>query len=79
MTVTDGDMDSPRRLLEEARDELLVVMRSPGTLAKELPAVVRELRMVLAELHSLPSSKKDTPTDEIAARREERRRKAAGE
>jgi hypothetical protein len=79
---------SRRELLELLRDELLSRIEAPGSCdnenhgsvdARELPALSRELRLVLAELDGIPSAKSDAPADEIAQRREERRLKAAGE
>lgn len=46
---------------------------------KDLPPLVRELRMVLAELDGLPDAKATTVADEIAARRDARRKAASGE
>ncbi len=76
--MTVGDGDAHRRLLEESRDELVSAIRE-CRYQKDLPPLIRELRMVIGELEGRPSAKRDTPTDEIARRREERRRKAAGE
>lgn len=74
--MTEGDGTSHRQLLEESRDELVAAIRS-YKYAKDLPPLVRELRQVIDTLDGLPSGRRDTPADEIAARREERRRKAA--
>lgn len=66
-----------REVLTDLRDRLLAAC--PAAEIKELPALSRELRQVLAELDALPSGEKKAPADEIAKRREERRRKASGE
>lgn len=47
--------------------------------ARELPGLAREVRATLAELDAMPSPKSESRTDEVAKRREARRRKAAGE
>lgn len=64
-------------LLELLRDQL--VIKADLADSKDLPGVSRELRMVLAEIDVIPSANAKTQTDEIAKRRDERRRKAAGE
>lgn len=64
-------------LLESSRDRLLQEIDEAN--ATELPALSRELRAVLSEIDGIPSAEKTAPADEIAKRREERRRKAAGE
>lgn len=81
-------MPGRRELLEQLRDELAARLAARAACDnddhgrigdKELPAISRELRMVLAELDAIPSTKKNAPTDEIAARYERRRQKAAGQ
>jgi hypothetical protein len=78
---------SRRDLLELLRDELLAKIEDRSSCdnenhgvvdARELPAVSRELRLVLAELDAIPAEKSNAPADEIGTRRAERRRKAAG-
>lgn len=66
-----------RTILERLRDDLLGAI--PDAKTNELAALSRELRQVVAELDGLPDGKAVAPTDEIARRREERRRKAASE
>lgn len=73
--MTESPLDR-RNLLEFSRDQLLSAI-DQCRYQKDLPPLIRELRMVLSELDGLPSAKQDTPADEIAARRKERRRKAA--
>ncbi len=77
-----------RELLELLRDELVARVEDRGSCdnenhgradSREIPAISRELRMVLAELDAIPEAGSKAPADEIARRREERRRKAAGE
>jgi len=77
-----------REILEAARDELVKRLHGRGGCDNEdhgavtdvaLPGLLRELRQVLAELDALPSGQRKAPADEISKRREERRRKAAGE
>lgn len=69
-------MASRREILESLRDELWSAV--DDATVKDLPAVARELRMILAELEGIPSAKADTPADEIAKKREARRRTATG-
>lgn len=70
------------------RDELTARIEDRGSCdnenhgradSRELPAISRELRMVLAELDAMPEAGSNAPADEIARRREERRKKAVGE
>jgi hypothetical protein len=77
-----------REILEAARNELVKRLDRRGGCDNEdhgivtdaaLPGLLRELRQVLAELDALPSGQKETPADEIAKRREDRRRRAAGD
>lgn len=63
--------------LEGLRDRLDEEIQ--GADARELPALARELRQVLAELDALPVPDSKAPADEIAKRRAARRRKASGE
>ncbi|HZE32839.1 MAG TPA: hypothetical protein VE198_15550 [Actinoallomurus sp.] len=81
-------MAARRDILETLRDEIRSRLEGRGgcdnedhhgVTDRELPGLARELRLLLSELDGLPSEKKDAPADEIAERREERRRKAAGE
>lgn len=78
--MTDGGVSPVNRryLLEFSRDQLLSAI-DECRYQKDLPPLVRELRMVLAELDALPTERADAPADEIARQREARRRKAAGE
>lgn len=69
-------MTSRREILATLRDELVSAVDAASV--KDLPAVCRELRLVLAELDGLPSAKADAPADEIEKRREARRRAATG-
>jgi hypothetical protein len=66
-----------RTILESLLDQLKGAV--PAADLKELPALSRELRQTLAELDALPDAKATAPADEIARRRDERRRKASGE
>ncbi len=66
-----------RELLESSRDRLVQEIDEAN--ATELPALSRELRAVLSEIDAIPSANAKAPADEISKRREERRRKAAGE
>lgn len=68
-------MATRRELLELLQDELIV--RVDQADAKDLPALSRELRMVLGELDAIPDEKSNSPADEVARQREERRRRAA--
>jgi hypothetical protein len=77
-----------RELLELLRDELLGQIENDGACdnenhggvsAKELPAISRELRLVLAELDGIPAVDSKAPADEIAKKRAARRKQAAGE
>ena len=65
VTRLEGDRD----LLEAA-----MVAATPGTLA----GLVREHRMVLAELDSLAAPKKGSTRDQLAEKREARKSGAAG-
>ncbi|GAB1642545.1 hypothetical protein [Krasilnikovia sp. MM14-A1259] len=68
-------MAGRREILESLRDQLIAAC--PASELKELPALSRELRQVLAELDAIPDGKAKAPADEIAKRRADRRRKAA--
>ncbi len=70
-------MASRREDLEALRARL--VAEAAEADVRDLPAVSRELRAVWADLETLPAAEGTVPADEIARRREERRRKAAGE
>lgn len=70
-------MADRRTILETLRDQLLASI--PAAELRELPALSRELRQTIAELDALPDASSVAPADEIARRREDRRRKAAGE
>lgn len=76
-----------REILEAARDELVKRLEDRGGCDNEdhgrvsdvaLPALLRELRLVLAEIDGIPSGKAEAPADEIAKRREARRKAASG-
>jgi hypothetical protein len=80
-------MAGRRELLEAARDELAKRLGERGGCDNEdhgivsdaaLPGLIRELRLVLAELDGIPSAKAEAPADEIAKRRAERRKAASG-
>jgi hypothetical protein len=68
---------SRRQILETLRDQL--IDECSQAVGKDLAPLARELRQVVAELDGIPDATAKAPTDEIAARRDERRRKAAGE
>lgn len=70
-------MGSRREILETLRDQL--VDECGQAVGKDLAPLARELRQTLAELDGIPSAKAEAPADEIGQRREERRRKAAGQ
>jgi len=81
-------MKARREILESARDELVKRLEDRGSCDNEnhgrvadaaLPGLIRELRQILAELDAIPSGAAMAPADEIGKRREDRRRKAAGE
>lgn len=75
MPISGGNPQVSRvGLLEAARDRLVAEIEGCG--ARELPAIVRELRMVTAELAALDGddSGKGTGTvDDLAAKRRARR------
>lgn len=73
---TESVPQSQRDLLEMGRDQLVTAILQ-CRYQKDLPPLVRELRMILAELEGLPDAKVVTRTDEIAARREARRKAAS--
>lgn len=68
-------MATRRDDLEALRDLLRTGL--PEAKVSELPALSRELRMVLAELDGLPEVGSTAPADEIARKRLERRQQAA--
>lgn len=70
-------MADRRETLEDLRARLLAAI--PEAELKELAALSREVRQILADLDGLPSADAKAPADEIARRREDRRRRAAGE
>jgi hypothetical protein len=66
-----------RQALEALRDRLAAAADEADD--RDLPALSRELRMVWQALDELPATgAKASAPDQIAQRREERRRKAAG-
>jgi hypothetical protein len=70
-------MTTRRKALEEIRDVLtrsLAETEDP----RDLTALARELRATWAELDGIPVADSQAPADEIARRREERRRQASG-
>jgi hypothetical protein len=74
-TLGRSPMVTRREALEALRDRLT---DETGVIeGKDLPPLSRELRAIWAELDALPSEDSKAPADEIAARREERRRQAA--
>jgi hypothetical protein len=66
-----------RQTLERLCDRLMT--ECDKAFGKDLAPLSRELRQTIAELDGLPDVNAKAPTDEIAKRRNERRRKAAGE
>jgi hypothetical protein len=62
--------------LETLRDRLVVELEDAE--GRDVAPIARELRMVLNELDSLPATRKESPVDQLAARRSSRRKKAAG-
>ncbi|HUG50571.1 MAG TPA: hypothetical protein VLZ78_06195 [Terrimesophilobacter sp.] len=70
MTTTPEPTDRAR--LEAVRDRLEAVLGDPGTPARDLAAVSREYRQVLAKLAETTPSSGTSKLDEIAARRRKR-------
>lgn len=70
-------MSDHRRRLEAIRDRLTEELDESA--GRDLAPLARELRAVLAELESLPVPDSKAPADEIAKRRNDRRRRASGE
>jgi hypothetical protein len=71
-------MTTRREALEEIRDRLTETM-SVTEDPRDLTALAKELRATWAELDGIPATDSQAPADEIAQRREERRRQAAGQ
>jgi hypothetical protein len=69
-----------REILQEQRERLFGVFRSELVEAKDLPALSRELRQVLAELETLEEPVDSDLDDEVDRKRQERlaRSEAAG-
>lgn len=66
-----------RELLETLRKRLMDELDSCE--GRDLAPLSRELRAIAVELDALPVPQSTAPADEIARRREDRRKKAAGE
>lgn len=72
-------MTTHREALEHLRDTLTAELASDMCRPNDAAALSRELRAVWAELEALPAADSKAPADEIARRRERRRKRAAGE
>lgn len=90
--VAAADPSSRRALLEAIRDRLIAELDGDAGHrrsceckcgvppdARTVPTLAKELRELIRELDGLPVPNATAPADEIARRRDERRRKAAGE
>lgn len=64
-----------RSSLEALRDFLA---RQLETAERDVPALARQLREVMAELDALPNPMEKSPVDELTKKRAARRSKAAG-
>ena len=63
-----------RASLEALRD---LLARQLETAERDVPALARQLREVMAELDALPNPKEKSPVDELTRKRAARRSKAA--
>lgn len=66
-----------RQALEAIRDRLAAELAAAE--GRDVAPIARELRAVLGELQGLPSKREESPVDDLAEKRNERRRKAAGQ
>ena len=67
-------MTTHREALEALRDTLTAELDSDLCRPQDAAALSRELRAVWSEIEALPSADSKAPADEIAKRRERRRR-----
>jgi hypothetical protein len=74
--VTQGDRF---KILQLARERLVAALQKSDTSSRELPALSRELRQVLAELESLGGKAEVSRVDQLAARRARLAQVAAAE
>lgn len=69
-------MSSRKEGLEHLRTRLEEELSAAE--GRDVAPLARELRMVLAEIDSLPDDRKESPVDQLAQKRAARRKKAAG-
>jgi hypothetical protein len=75
----------PRRRTPSERGTGLKALRTKlfaelaDAAGRDVAAIARELRAVMAEIETLPSERKDSPVDDLAAKRASRRAAAAGQ
>ena len=75
MALTDAVKLSRKAGLEALRDDLAASIESAET--RDKAALARQLAAVLAQIEELPTSGEVTQVDEIAKRRDNRRRAAS--
>ncbi len=77
MALPEKVTGSRRDALEAIRDRLAAELEDAE--GREVAALARELRATLLELEGLPSKREESPVDDLAARRANRRAAAAGQ
>lgn len=77
MSLPDQIAAGRRQALEALRDRLAEeLVEAEG---RDVAPIARELRATLADLETLPNGREESPVDDLAKRRQTRRRKAAGQ
>jgi hypothetical protein len=77
VSLTDDVAGSHRLALEAIRRRLAEELETAS--GRDVASIARELRVVVTELEALPSKREESPVDDLAERRAQRRAAASGQ